>query len=713
MEGSDSQLDQLQPHLGHELDSLLGSLGSLSLDEMAFRNWNRWLETSSGPRADEFMSRLSLAQLNSHRILWELWNGHSDRDFLLAMASFFKDQAANAAEDETLEGSESSPDLPRLATGTNFQKVIFNLFVWEFFCTTDMDRSQTFLSLLHGSRREAALYMASARLSRRCLAEIQANSEDLVVVGGPSSWKRGSAAVGASIQPCPWLRDKPPAVSMPHYLWDRQLRRTVVVGDLEERPEYIAVSHTWGRWKTEDPPVHLPCTPWPIPLNTRFVVPDLPDTLQKILLPQRYVWMDLLCIPQDGSVLSKVEISRQATIFREASVAVMWLNDIDEWTSLPAVLEWLCFQFIVDNDLSAGEADAASAQKQQKLSSQNIELVTPSTNTSSATIPGELHPWFTSLWTLQEICLRPDMLLANKSWEFVKLRGTPVTFDEVVALEYTARKTENTVQMPAGVLQLSSLLLRCGLSQLASMTRPTVLGLGSHRHCLERRAEAVMAVLDATEWFDAYGTDEERERDLVLGQYPLAFVHELQRKLVSATFFNTDTVQPFFTEVLEQMREHPEGTVFPVGSMLPFGPGQPKHYQEVTWDSGMLPHETTTTWVVESTGCVCIPQAVVVSSAALASAEDRQELPSAIFAPNTGPLASPYVQQMDLHEWVKMTRPEFANYALCLFASPLGSTGILLKELSLGLLVKVGTYFQSITHGNRLPRPSQLDWLVL
>lgn len=72
------------------------------------------------------------------------------------------------------------------------------------------------------------------------------------------------------------------------------------------------------------------------------------------------------------------------------------------------------------------------------------------------------------------------MLLTNKSWELVKLHGTPVTFDDVVALEYTARKTENTVRMPAGVLQLSSLFLRCGLSQLASLTRPTVFGLDSH-----------------------------------------------------------------------------------------------------------------------------------------------------------------------------------------------------------------------------------------
>ena len=102
MEGSDSKPDQLKQPLGHELDSLLGGLSGPSLDERAFRNCNRWLETCSGPRADEFTSRLSLAQLNSHRILWELWNSDSDGDFLLAVAHFFENQAASAAKDEAL-----------------------------------------------------------------------------------------------------------------------------------------------------------------------------------------------------------------------------------------------------------------------------------------------------------------------------------------------------------------------------------------------------------------------------------------------------------------------------------------------------------------------------------------------------------------------------------------------------------------------------------
>ena len=47
--------------------------------------------------------------------------------------------------------------------------------------------------------------------------------------------------------------------------------------------------------------------------------------------------------------------------------------------------------------------------------------------------------WFSSLWTLQEICLRPDMWLCNAGFEFfaVDNGAVLVAFNALVAL--TAR----------------------------------------------------------------------------------------------------------------------------------------------------------------------------------------------------------------------------------------------------------------------------------
>jgi hypothetical protein len=43
--------------------------------------------------------------------------------------------------------------------------------------------------------------------------------------------------------------------------------------------------------------------------------------------------------------------------------------------------------------------------------------------------------WFTSQWTLQEACLRPDMLLWDSNWNILEVMpGVPVALEDVIAL---------------------------------------------------------------------------------------------------------------------------------------------------------------------------------------------------------------------------------------------------------------------------------------
>lgn len=37
------------------------------------------------------------------------------------------------------------------------------------------------------------------------------------------------------------------ATDRPYYLWDTEMERTVTVEDLPEYPQYVCISHTWGR----------------------------------------------------------------------------------------------------------------------------------------------------------------------------------------------------------------------------------------------------------------------------------------------------------------------------------------------------------------------------------------------------------------------------------------------------------------------------------
>ncbi|KAL6407298.1 Heterokaryon incompatibility [Ilyonectria robusta] len=279
------------------------------------------------------------------------------------------------------------------------------------------------------------------------------------------------------------------------------------------------------------------------------------------------------------------------------------------------------------------------------------------------------------------------MLIANKSWEFVALNDRAIAFDEIVALEYASRKTNNDTRPPTAVIQLKSLLTYTGLSQLASMTRCSILGLGSHRHCLERRAEAIMAVLDATEWFTSAADDQEREKDLVLSLYPLKFVQEVQKNVGPATFFFSDSVQPYFAEALTHPGTNPKETK-PMGSLLPFGLGLPEHYQEIMWDHEWKVHDSVHSWTIEgSAGCVRISDAAVISSS---ERQYDQAMGSTIMAPVGGEATGRQVgvQHVNLHEWMKSFDTKFANYSVCLFTSPLGSMGVLSKQIEPGVMIK-------------------------
>lgn len=299
------------------------------------------------------------------------------------------------------------------------------------------------------------------------------------------------------------------------------------------------------------------------------------------------------------------------------------------------------------------------------------------------------------------------MLIANKNWEFVALNHCAIAFDEIVAPEYASRKANNDTPPPIAVMQLKSLLTYTGLSQLASMTRCSIPGLGSHRHCLGRRAEAIMAVLDETEWFTSAVDDQEREKNLVLSLYPLKFVQEVQKNVGPATFFFSDSVQSYFAEALT----HP-GTslkeVKPMGPLLPLSLGLPKHYQEIMWDHEWKVHESVDSWTIEgSAGCVRISDALVVSSS---ERQYDQAMGSTIMASVGGEVG---VQHVNLHEWTKSFDTKFANYVVCLFTSPLGSMGVLLKRIEPRVMIKVGTYFQDPCSQCKVPNTEKLDWLVL
>ena len=138
-----------------------------------------------------------------------------------------------------------------------------------------------------------------------------------------------------------WLDSIAEPEGRPHYWWDTQERKPIVVADeAPQSPQYVCISHTWGRWrKSREGGTLIPGVPWLVPENTKFDVAGLPKEIS--CLDSRYVWIDLFCIPQEGSELQKIEIARQATIFRNARDCYAGINDVHDWGSVEVPLEWL------------------------------------------------------------------------------------------------------------------------------------------------------------------------------------------------------------------------------------------------------------------------------------------------------------------------------------------------------------------------------------
>lgn len=268
----------------------------------------------------------------------------------------------------------------------------------------------------------------------------------------------------------------------PYYLWDKDYAKVREYDEIlrngSPSPEYVAISHSWVRWQEADlDPVNIPGVEWPVPRNSKVDVTMLPQQLAT--LPWRYFWIDLLTIPQGNQLsLDEVMFNRKQweincvpQIFRKAFKAMVWLDDIPSWTALPLALDWLGLKYLsastrsdVDpHQLSLSLSNAAIAAERP------LELLEhdPTRQTMASDV-WEPNGWFTSPCGLQEMIIRPDILLCNGNFEFLELsKGVPVALNDVAAL---LRVVSPTIKIhssaPLSVQELYQLFDRVGMMHL-------------------------------------------------------------------------------------------------------------------------------------------------------------------------------------------------------------------------------------------------------
>ena len=140
----------------------------------------------------------------------------------------------------------------------------------------------------------------------------------------------------------------------------------------------------------------------------------------------QYEWDD------DQAKIRQREIPRQAIIFRSARIAVAWLNDVPHWGHTDASMTWLGLDYIG----STGGCTSHTTLVEQILAFTKPLASIPAGFTTTGDLEGggeELVGWLTSLWTLQETIMRPDIILLDRNWE-PHLAGMkmPITLDSIL-----------------------------------------------------------------------------------------------------------------------------------------------------------------------------------------------------------------------------------------------------------------------------------------
>lgn len=169
---------------------------------------------------------------------------------------------------------------------------------------------------------------------------------------------------------------------------------------------------------------------------------------------------------------------------------------MDGWTGLHIALRRLAIDYLMrDEELPAWILDLDGGNREVEL-----ELASdPEDARTELSIDG----WFSSLWTLQELCLRPDMVLFDRQWHAFTLGGPgnqAIRLDDLVALwqRQAATKFNMHSEPDSDALNILNdtfksvrgatyLFASSGLQSFPNVSRTTILTLGNQRrYCMTR-----------------------------------------------------------------------------------------------------------------------------------------------------------------------------------------------------------------------------------
>jgi hypothetical protein len=285
-----------------------------------------------------------------------------------------------------------------------------------------------------------------------------------------------------------------------------------------------------------------------------------------------------------------------------------------------------------------------------------------------------------------------------------------------------------------GSQDLATLLIDTCMNDLNWISPAAVFTFGQLRKCTQSRAEAIMSVIGATDWYKSYlsqhGTAPP-ETELVLGYYPANFLNEALSK-IGPTFFTAIPTELRYLDGAIELDNHIwrlSESHRPIGSMMPFTSSPTYLLPPQKYSFNAYNHPAVATWMILGDGSVHITRAGVLPTQHLEERSSEEE--DMIIAPildEEGAITSDTEIETidgDLKQWLQsFSNPENApNIAVCLYQQiylnrdiPGPQVGLLLKEVghrgSHTLLVKIGQYFTRSSLAYDI-KTQEVDWIVL
>lgn len=333
------------------------------------------------------------------------------------------------------------------------------------------------------------------------------------------------------------------------------------------------------------------------------------------------MWFDLFCIPQytgnpnEDQELSEVEqvgirraqieIARQAPIFYNSKRCVAWINQCHSWKGIKNALAWLSSQFIHATTQEQDTLESKIVTRQlsflSKPAMDPVEIVEFIREDLNAMM--EPDPWFTSLWTLQEAVMCPDIELYSRDWERLSvIEDHHLSLTTLVVFIYTTmiycgpgNQVDKTISFssptdhglprkgvpyfwktmtnwPIGPACLAGFVASTQLhAVLLDRTPMAVLSVVERRHYKldGERAPAIMSAIGVTKWFRERLEHPSKSYDdpALLGSFSLAFVREAALKIGAPIFSSTTNYNKLDAP---SAARGPCGFTRGEGTMLPF-----------------------------------------------------------------------------------------------------------------------------------------------